>query len=116
MELLAQVSEMDLSRIAVGTTASLVPVGTDKTFTCQIWQVSPVIEQQNRQGTARCALPYAADLRPGGFASATIIAGTIVAPLLPESAIMNDEKGSYVYLVDGDNKVVRRPVKTGLVT
>lgn len=116
MELLAQVSETDLARISVGATASLVPVGTDKTFTCQVWQVSPVIDPQTRQGTARCAMSYAPEIRPGGFASATIIAGTVVAPLLPESAIMNDDKGSYVYIVDGNNKVVRRPVKTGLVT
>lgn len=116
MELLALVSEVDLARIGVGATASVIPVGTDKTFSCQVWQVSPVIDPQTRQGTARCAMSYAPELRPGGFASATIIAGTVVAPLLPESAIMNDEKGSYVFLVDGQNKVVRRAVKTGLVT
>lgn len=116
MELLAQVSETDLSQLAVGVTAQVVPVGTDKQFACQVWQISPVINEQTRQGVARCALPYAAELRPGGFASATIASGTVVAPLLPESAIQNDDDGSFVYVVNADNKVERRAVKTGLVT
>ena len=36
--------------------------------------------------------------------------------MLPESAILSDEKGNYVFLVDKANKVVRRPVQTGAVT
>lgn len=116
MELLAQVSETDLAGLSVGTTAQLTPVGTDKVFTCQVWQLSPVIQEQTRQGTARCALGYAPELRPGGFASATINSGAVVAPLLPESAILNDDKGAYVYVVGKGNKVERRAVKTGLVT
>lgn len=118
-ELLAQVSETDLSKLSVGSTAQLTPVGTDQTFTCQIWQLAPIIQEQTRQGTARCALPYAPGLRPGGFASATINSGAIVAPLLPESAILNDDQGAYVYIVVKSgkaDKVERRAVKTGLVT
>ncbi len=116
MELLANVGEVDLGRLAVGTQAEVIPVGTDKVFTGQIWQIAPVIDRTNRQGTARIALPYSQELRPGGFASATIKSGTITAPVLPESAILSDDKGSYVFIVDDQNKVVRRPVKTGLVT
>ncbi|MBS1240023.1 MAG: mdtA [Proteobacteria bacterium] len=116
LELLAQLSESDLAKISIGVTAELTPVGTDKVFTCQVWQLAPVIDQQTRQGTARCALPYSAELRPGGFASAIINSGTLVAPMLPESAILNDEKGAYVYVVGKGNKVERRAVKTGLVT
>lgn len=115
-ELLAQVSETDLSRLSVGAVAQLTPVGTDKTYSCQIWQLAPVIQEQTRQGTARCALPFAPGLRPGGFASAVINSGAVVAPMLPESAILNDDKGSYVYIVGKGNKVERRAVKTGLVT
>ena len=38
---------------------------TDKLFTGQVWQVSPTISEQDRQGTARIALSYAPGLRPG---------------------------------------------------
>jgi RND family efflux transporter MFP subunit len=116
MELLAAVSESDLAQLAPGVSAQVTPVGTDKTFIGQIWQLSPVINPQTRQGTARIALAYDPALRPGGFASATIQSGTVVAPVLPESAILNDDKGSYVYVVGAGNKVERRPVKVGLVT
>ncbi|MCK9541809.1 MAG: efflux RND transporter periplasmic adaptor subunit [Novosphingobium sp.] len=116
MELLAQLSEEDLARAGTGTAARVTPVGTDKSFTGEVWQVSPVIDPQNRQGTARVALSYAPELRPGGFASAEIVAGTLVAPLLPESAVLADARGSYVYIVDGNNKVVRRPIRTGAIT
>lgn len=115
-ELLALVGESELAKIAVGVSAQVTPVGTDKSFTGQVWQVAPVIDQQNRQGTARIALNYAPELRPGGFASATISSGTVVAPMLPESAILSDAEGSYVYIVGKGNKVERRGVKTGLVT
>ncbi len=116
MELLARVSEDDLAQLDVGSTARITPVGTDKQFTGQIWQLSPIINEADRQGTARIALAYAPELRPGGFASAEINSGSVVAPRLPESAIMSDDDGSYVYTVDRENKVVRRRVELGMVS
>jgi RND family efflux transporter MFP subunit len=116
MELLAKLTEEDLAAISVGVPAEVTPVGSNKTFTGQVWQISPVIDPQTRQGTARIALSYAPELRPGGFASVEIAAGTLVAPMLPESAILSDAKGSYVYIVDRNNKVVRRDIKTGIIT
>lgn len=116
MELLAQVGEEDLAHLSIGKAATVVPVGTDQTFTGEIWQLSPTIDQQSRQGTARIALAWHPGLRPGGFASATINSGAVSAPLLPESAIQNDEQGAFVFVVGPDDKVQRRAVKTGLVT
>ncbi len=116
MELLAQVGESDLAKLNAGVEAQVMPVGSDKAFTGQIWQIEPTIDPQTRQGIARVALAYDPALKPGGFASATINSGTVVAPRLPESAILSDDEGSFVYVVGKDNKVRRRAVKTGLVT
>jgi HlyD family secretion protein len=116
MELLARLGEEDLAKISVGTPATVTPVGLDRSFSGQVWQIEPTIDQQTRQGVARIALAYAPALRPGGFASAEIKAGTVVAPMLPESAILSDDQGSYVYIVGQDDKVERRAVRTGLVT
>ena len=115
MELLAQLSEADLAVVPVGARAVVTPVGTTKSFSGSVWQISPVINEQSRQGIARVALPYNLALRPGGFASVDIIAGSQEAPVLPESAILSDEQGTYVYIVGRDNKVERRAVKTGAV-
>lgn len=116
MELAARLSEDDLSKLSVGVRAQVTPVGSDRAFAGQVWQLSPVIDQQDRQGVARIALNYAPGLRPGGFATACIASGTLVAPRLPESAILSDDKGSFVYIVGGDSRVQRRAVRTGLVT
>ncbi len=116
MELLAQLGETELARLSVGVPAEVVPVGTDTSFSGQVWQIVPTIDELNRQGTARIALSYAPELRPGGFATATIRSGTVVAPMLPESAILSDDDGSYVFIVGEDNTAQRKPVETGLVT
>lgn len=116
MELTARLSEDDLTKLSIGVSAQVTPVGTSQTFEGQVWQLSPIVEEQDRQGLARIALPYAPGLRPGGFATARIAAGTLVAPRLPESAILSDEKGSFVYIVNKDSRVERRGVRTGLVT
>ncbi|WP_379552883.1 efflux RND transporter periplasmic adaptor subunit [Qipengyuania sp. DGS5-3] len=116
MELMAQVSEAEMASLSPGVAATVTPVGSAKSFTGQVWQISPTIDPQSRQGMARIALSYAPELRPGGFANATINSGTVVAPMLPESAILSDGDGSFVYVVSEDSKAERRPVKTGLVT
>jgi RND family efflux transporter MFP subunit len=116
MEMLAQLTETDLAAIPAGTSAQVTPVGTAKSFTGQVWQVSPVIDPETRQGRARIALPYAPELRPGGFASATIVSGTTTAPVLPESALLSDNAGNYVFIIGKGDKVERRAIKTGSIT
>lgn len=116
MELAARMAENDLAKLSTGVTAEVTPVGAEKATIGQVWQISPVIDPLTRQGIVRIALPYSVQLRPGGFASAVVRSGTVVAPMLPESAILSDNQGSYVYVIDKANKVVRRPVKTGLVS
>jgi HlyD family secretion protein len=116
MEMLARLPEGDLARLSAGVPAAVTPVGSTRTYQGHIWQVSPIIDPQSRQGEARIAVPYDRDLRPGGFATAEIRAGAVDAPLLPESAVLNDDRGSYVYIIDGQNVVRRRNVKVGSVT
>lgn len=116
MEMQARLSESDLARLSVGASADVTPVGTDRKFSGQVWQLSPTIDQTSREGIARIALAYDKVLRPGGFATATLVSGTTNAPLLPESAILSDDKGSYVFVIDKDDKAVRRAVKTGQVS
>lgn len=116
MEMLAQVSEDQLAGLSVGTVATVIPTGSKQEFTGQVWQLSPVIEQATRQGTARIALSFAPELRPGGFATARLSSGSFTATVLPESAVLADDKGSFVYVVGKDNKAVRRAITTGAVT
>jgi len=116
MEVLAQVSEDQLASLSVGVPATVVPSGSDKQFAGQVWQLSPVIDSQTRQGMARIALPFAPELRPGGFATARISSGTVIATVLPESAVLADDDGAFVFVVDEENKARRVGVRTGMVT
>ena len=74
------------------------------------------MDQNTRQGTARVALSFASELRPGGFATARIQGGTITATVLPESAVLADDEGAFVYVIDKDNKAERRAVTIGRAT
>lgn len=116
MEMRAQLAEADLAKLNVGASAKVTPVGAATAFTGRIWQMPPVIDPASRQGMVRIALPYAKQIRPGGFATAALSSGATMAPLLPESAVQSDEKGNYVFVVGANNKVARRPVKVGDVS
>ncbi len=116
MEMLAQMSETDLQRLSIGTKAVVTPVGSNLNIAGHVWQKSPVIDPQTRQGNVRIALPYSAALRPGGFADAKLISGSADLPLLPESAVLSNADGNYVYVVGKGNKVERRKIKVGSVS
>ena len=116
MEMLAQLAEADLQRVKVGTRATVTPVGTSLQIAGQVWQVSPIVNMDTRQGTVRIAVPYSAALRPGGFADARLVSGTEQAPLLPESAVQSGPDGNFVLVVGADDKIERKLVKVGTVT
>ena len=115
MEMQAQLSQQDLALVHVGMPAEVTPVGSDRNFSGSVWQVSPAIDPQSRLGMVRISVPYDPVMRPGGFAEARITAGTTSAPLLPQSAVLSDDKGNYVYIVNGKKEVERRDIKIGSV-
>lgn len=116
MEMMVQMAEADLQRVAVGTRATVTPVGTALQIAGQVWQVSPIINADTRQGMVRIAIPYSSAMRPGGFADARLVSGSSEAPLLPESAVLSGVDGNFVLVVDTKNVIQRRPVKVGAVT
>jgi RND family efflux transporter MFP subunit len=115
MEVRAQLSQQDLAFVRVGMPATVTPVGSTESLTGSVWQVAPVIDPQSRLGEVRIAIPYSPAIRPGGFAEARISSGSTTAPLLPQSAVLSDDRGNYVYIIDSKNEVVRREVKIGAV-
>jgi RND family efflux transporter MFP subunit len=115
MEMQAQLAQQDLAFVHAGMPVSVTPVGSDRSYPGTVWQVAPVIDPQSRLGMVRIALPYNPTIRPGGFAEAKITAGATTAPLLPQSAVLSDEKGNYVYIVNARNEVERRDIKIGSV-
>ena len=115
MEMRAQLSEEDLATVKPGARARVTPVGDTRSFEGQVWQVSPIIDPQTRQGIARIALTYNDALRPGGFATATLGGGTTQMPQLPQSAILSDEQGNFVYIVGKGDKAEKRRITVGQI-
>ena len=115
MEMRAQLAQQDLAYTHVGMPAEVRPIGSERSFNGSVWQVAPMIDPQTRLGDVRIAVPYDPVMRPGGFAEARITSGTTTAPLLPQSAVLSDDKGNYVYIINGKNEVERRDIKIGTV-
>ena len=115
LEMRAQVAEQDMASLRAGMTAAVTPVGSTQEYRGKVWLLDPVIDAVSRQGIARIALPYSPGLRVGAFAKTRITAGEASRPVLPQSAVQADEKGSYVMIVGAGNKVERRAITVGTV-
>jgi HlyD family secretion protein len=107
------VAEQDVPRLALGQTATVRLDGVAKSYTGTIWQIGAIIDAGTRQGTVRIRLPADQKLRPGSFARADIEVGSTTGVLLPQTAVLSDENGSYVLVVGSDNKLERRGVTVG---
>ncbi len=111
IEMRGQVAEQDVPHLRVGQEARVRLDGVARDFTGTVWQIGAVIDPTTRQGSVRIALPDAdQDLRPGAFARANIRVGSSVGVILPQTAVLSDEKGNYVLIVGADSKVERRAV------
>ena len=111
IEMRGQVAEQDMPRLKVGQTALVRLEGVAQPFNGKVWQIGAVIDTVTRQGTVRISLPAAdQNLRPGAFARADIQAGATVGVILPQTAVLSDEQGSYTLIVGADDKIERRAI------
>jgi HlyD family secretion protein len=111
VEMRGQVAEQDLPKLKVGQHAQVRLDGVAKSFDGQIWQIGAVIDSTTRLGSVRIALPGDdKDLRPGAFARANVNVDSVPGVLLPQTAVLSDDKGNYVLIVAADDKLQRRDV------
>jgi RND family efflux transporter MFP subunit len=116
IELRGEVAEQDLPALHVGQGAAVHLTGLSRSFDGHVRLLGAVIDPQTRLGTVRIALPADPTLRPGAFARAEVVISEASRSVLPQTAVLSDEQGSYVLLVGPDNKVLRRPVQvSGIV-
>jgi RND family efflux transporter MFP subunit len=114
IEMRGQVTEQDVPRLQVGQVAEVRLDGVPQAFVGKIWQIGAIIDPVTRQGTVRIALPAAdPNLRPGAFARAEIRVGNTAGTILPQTAVLSDEQGSYTLIVGAGDKVERRAIRVG---
>ena len=110
IELRGQVAEQDLPLLKVGQPVNVRLTGTAQVYEGHIRLLGAVIDPQTRLGMARVALTPDPNLRPGAFARAEVIVSNADRAVLPQTAVLTDDKGSYVLIVNAQHKVERRAV------
>jgi HlyD family secretion protein len=116
IELRGQVAEQDLPLLKVGQAVDVRLTGTTRVYQGHVRLLPAVIDPQTRLGMARVSLTPDVNLRPGAFARAEVTVSNAERAVLPQTAVLNDDKGSYVLIVNAQNKIERRPVRvSGMV-
>jgi hypothetical protein len=85
-------------------------VGASHPYAGTIRLLGAVIDPQTRLGSVRVALQPDPNLRPGAFARAEVTVSNAERAVLPQTAVLADDRGSYVLVVTPGHKVERRPV------
>ena len=116
VELRGQVAEQDLPLLKVGQSVNVRLTGTTRVYEGHIRLLSAVIDPQTRLGMARVALTPDVNLRPGAFARADVTVSNADRAVLPQTAVLTDDRGSYVLVVNAQHKIERRAVRvSGMV-
>jgi RND family efflux transporter MFP subunit len=110
VELHGQVAEQDLPLLAVGQTVAVQLTGSSHPYLGKVRLLGAVIDPQTRLGSVRVALQPDPNLRPGAFARALVTVSNAERAVLPQTAVLSDDKGSYVLVVTADHKIERRAV------
>lgn len=113
VEMRGQIAEQDLAVLKVGQPASVYISGLSRPFEGRVRLLGAIIDPNTRLGEIRIALKPDPALRPGAFSRGSVIVDKTQRPVLPQTAVMSDRKGTYVYIVDARNHIERRPVVTG---
>jgi HlyD family secretion protein len=116
VEMRGQVAEQDLPLLVVGQEVNVRLTGTAKIYPGKIRLLGAIIDPATRLGMARIALTPDPNLRPGAFARADVTVSNAERAVLPQTAVLTDDRGSYVLIVNAQNKVERRAVRvSGIV-
>lgn len=110
VEMRALVAEQDLPSLRVGQSADVYLTGVERPFVGKVRLLGAIIDPQTRLGEVRIALQPDPQLRPGAFARGEVVVGRGERPVLPQTAVLSDDKGTYVLVVDTANRVERRDV------
>jgi len=116
VELRGEVAEQDLPLLKVGQSVNVRLTGITRAYEGHVRLLGAVIDPQTRLGQVRVSLVPDPNLRPGAFARADVTVSNADRAVLPQTAVLTDDKGSYVLIVNAQHKVERRAVRvSGIV-
>lgn len=96
IELKAQVSQEDISRLSNGQPAEI----SDGIRTAKgaVFQISPTVDTSTRLGTVRISIPKESQFKTGMFVKGKIARGQRNALVVPNSAVLADNDVYYVFV------------------
>lgn len=104
VEMRGQLAEQDLAQVRVGEAATVRLTGLPQSFEGKVRLLGAIIDPTTRLGEIRIALKANAALRPGAFARGAVAVADLKRPVVPQTAVLTDSEGSYVYVVGADNR------------
>lgn len=113
LELKAEVIETALQRLSVGDPADLTAAGVG-VVTGQVRLLPAAVDPTTRLGDMRVALSAVAGLRPGLFASGTVMTERREGLTVPATALLDRAEGAIVQIVR-DGTIETRRVTPGLI-
>jgi len=116
VEMRGQIAEQDLAQVHTGEVATVYLTGIERPFTGAVRLLGAIIDPTTRLGDIRIQLKPDPALRPGAFARAVVAVDKAQRPVLPQTAVMADANGSYVFIIDSAGKVERRAVRVSGTT
>lgn len=116
VELRGKVAEQDLPRLSVGQAVAVHVAGVEKPFEGKVRLIGAVIDPATRLGEVRVALATDPNLRPGAFGRGEVTISEASRMVVPQTAIMTDKEGTFVFIVGADEVVARRPVRVSDTT
>jgi RND family efflux transporter MFP subunit len=111
VEMRGQLAEQDLAQVKIGDAAIVHITGVPQSFEGRVRLLGAVIDPQTRLGEIRISLTPDPALRPGAFARGTVSVGKAMRPVVPQTAVLSDGSGSYVFVVDAKSHAERRAVR-----
>ena len=110
VEMRGQLAEQDLAQVKVGDLATVRLTGLTQSFEGTVRLLGAIIDPTTRLGEIRIALKPDVALRPGAFARGTVAVGKAQRPVVPQTAVLTDTQGAYVFIVNGQDHAERRAV------
>ncbi|MGP1385712.1 MAG: efflux RND transporter periplasmic adaptor subunit [Thainema sp.] len=115
LELQVKVPQTNLAQVRLGAPVKITS-SSDRRLQLEgrVREIAPLVDANTREATVKISLPSSPLLRPGMFLSAEIVTEQGRGFAIPSEAVMSDNSGaSFIYALDVNNVVERRPIEVG---
>jgi HlyD family secretion protein len=101
-----------MTSINKDTKASII--GTSPLLNASIIGISPYISKKSDNFTIKLQIKESNELVHGQYAKILLTYNRHKGNVIPQKAMMYDDNGAFIYIVDKDNKIEKKYIKTAI--